>query len=98
MTTKAEKEYMRRAAELGCALAWFKHKQFMPADIHHLRTGVGAGRRSGHMNSIPLSPHYHRLSNEAIHVMGRKAWEKHHGVTEVELLEQTKERLGIAVE
>lgn len=95
MTTKAEKEHMGKVAELGCALAWFKHQQYMPAELHHPRTGTGAGRRASHMDVIPLSPHFHRLSNEALHVMGRKAWERFHKVTEGQLLEQTRERLGI---
>ena len=93
MTTKAEKEHMSKVAALGCALAWFKFREYMEAELHHPRTGTGAGRRASHMDVIPLSPHFHRLSNEALHVMGRKAFERFHGVTELELLAQTQERL-----
>ena len=37
----------------------------------------------------------HRSSNDALHAMGRKAWERHHGVTELELLDDTKRLLEI---
>jgi len=95
MTTKAEKQHMGRLAELGCALTWFKFRQWAEAEVHHTRTGTGAARKSSPFDAIPLTPNYHRLGNEAFHVMGRRAWERHHGVTEMELLEQTRERLGI---
>lgn len=36
---------------------------------------------------------HHRLGNDAIHVMGRKAFERHHGATELELLETVKSAL-----
>lgn len=95
MTTKAEKQHLDRLQALGCALARFKFGEYMEAEIHHLRTGTGAGRKSSHFDAIPLSPHFHRLSNEALHVMGRKAWERFHGVTELELLAKTRELVGI---
>lgn len=90
---KAEREHLSKVSALGCALARFKFGQFMEAEIHHIRTGTGAGRKASHFDTIPLSPHFHRLSNEALHVTGRKAWEKMHGVTELQLLEQTRELL-----
>ena len=93
--TKAEREHLGKVAALGCALAWFKFGEYMDAEIHHPRTGTGAGRKASHFDAIPLSPHFHRLSNEALHVCGRKAFERLHGVTELELLDQTRARLGL---
>lgn len=93
---KAEREHLSKVSALGCALAWHKFGEFMEAEIHHPRTGTGAGRKASHFDAIPLSPHFHRLSNEALHVMGRKAFERHHGVTELELLAQTRDRLNAA--
>lgn len=94
--TKAERNHLDRVAALGCILS--RHYGFpdTQAEIHHVRTGTGAGRKASHYETIPLSPHFHRLSNEAFHVMGRKAWERHHGVTELELLERVRDLLGVS--
>lgn len=96
MTTKAEKAHMSRVAELGCILCRRYGHHDTPAELHHPRTGTGAGRRAAHTDVIPLCPHHHRSSNEALHAMGRKAWERHHGVTEMELLCDVRELLGVA--
>lgn len=90
MATKAEKSHMSRVAELGCILCRRYGHHGTPAELHHPRTGTGAGRRAAHADVIPLCPYHHRSSNEALHAMGRKAWERHHGVTEMELLDQTR--------
>ena len=90
MATKAEKSHMSRVAELGCILCRRYGHHGTPAELHHPRTGTGAGRRAAHADVIPLCPYHHRSSNEALHAMGRKAWERHHGVTESELLDQTR--------
>lgn len=93
MTTKAEKTHMSRVAELGCVLCRRYGHYGTPAELHHPRTGTGAGRRAAHTDVIPLCPYHHRSSNEALHAMGRKAFERHHGVTEMELLDETKQLL-----
>lgn len=90
MTTKAERLHMDRVAGLGCILCIRYGYHDTPAELHHPRTGIGVGRRASHTDVIPLCPYHHRQSNEAIHVMGRKAWERHHGVAELDLLEETK--------
>ncbi len=90
MATKAEKTHMSRVADLGCILCRRYGHHGTPAELHHPRTGTGAGRRAAHADVIPLCPYHHRSSNEALHAMGRKAWERHHGVTESELLDQTR--------
>ena len=93
--TKAEREYIGRAVELGCMLCRHLGLGETPAEYHHQRTGTGAGRRANHMDGTPLCPAHHRSSNEALHVMGRKAWERHHGITEIALIERTKELCGL---
>jgi len=93
--TNAERKHLRLVADLGCILCAANGVEGTPAEIHHLRTGTGAGRKASHFESIPLCPIHHRLGNDALHVMGRKAWERHHGVTELELLEQVRDLLGI---
>lgn len=52
------------------------------------------GKRASNFETIPLC-HYHHQGAEGIHGMGRKAWERHFGVTELELLEEVKEALGM---
>lgn len=43
---------------------------------------------------IPLCEAHHQHSRNAIHLMGKKPWEAKYG-TQRELLEQTREKLGI---
>lgn len=95
--TKAERERMDKLAEFGCILTYYKTGQTgTPAAIHHMLTGRTPSRRCGHDRTIPLAPHYHQTSNEAIHVMGRKRWEEHHGITEEALFELANEMIGQA--
>lgn len=87
MTTKAEREHMGRIAQMPCAVcgAFGVH-------VHHIRTGVGMGRRASNLDTIPLCPEHHQ-GMTGIHGCGRKAWERHHGITELELLSKIKESL-----
>lgn len=93
MSTKAEKAHMGRVAELGCAICRMLGYGPTPAEVHHRRTAVGGGKRAPHVDTLPLCPEHHR-GNTGLHGMGRKAWERHFGVTEVELIEQTKKALA----
>jgi hypothetical protein len=90
--TKAEKQYMGKVAEIGCILCKHLNLGETPAELHHPRTGIGAGRRASHMDVIPLCPEHHR-GNSGLHGMGRKAFEKYYGIEELELLEKVKECL-----
>ena len=88
MTTKAEKEQMRKFAELGCILCIeYLGKYATPAEIHHIRRG---GKRSN-APVIPLCPTHHRFSNTSIHGLGRRAFEFKFGLTEEYLLERSLE-------
>lgn len=86
MTTKAEREHMGRIAQMPCAVcgAFGVH-------VHHIRTGVGMGRRASNLETIPLCPEHHQ-GMTGIHGMGRKAWERHIGKTELQLLKETNDR------
>lgn len=87
---------MDEASRLGCLVCYLRHGvRGTPAEIHHRRTGTGAGKRSEWAEIIPLCPPHHRgFTTEGkacgIHSMGRKAWEKWLGHTEVELIEMTR--------
>lgn len=90
--TKAEREYMGKAAELGCALCRHLGYGATPAEIHHPRHGTGMGKRAAHTDCIPLCFEHHR-GNSGIHGLGRKAFERQYGVTEAELSINTKKQL-----
>ena len=85
MASKLEKERNRKIAELGCSLCRHQGNEGTPAELHHIRRG---GVRSL-SPVIPLCPFHHRGANTSIH-SGRKWFEKHYGITEEELLEQTE--------
>lgn len=94
MASAADRRHMGRVADLCCMLCRHKGIHGSPAEVHHARTGTGAGRRSAHTDTIPLCPGHHRIGPEALHTMGRRAWERYHGVTELELLEMTRNAMG----
>lgn len=93
MSTAAEKRHMSAVASLGCIVCRRLGYSDTPACVHHIRTGVGMGKRASNLDTLPLCHHHHQGA-EGIHGMGRKAWERHFGFTEVELLEQTKAEVG----
>jgi hypothetical protein len=92
--TKAEEAHLDRLASLGCILCLVKSGLFSPPQIHHVRTGTGAGRRSSHFDAIPLCPAHHETGPEALHVLGRKKFDRYHEITELELLAEVKKLLG----
>lgn len=57
---KADREYLGRAAALGCIACYIQGTPGTPAEIHHPRAGTGAGRRAPHSQGIPLCPPHHR--------------------------------------
>lgn len=89
MATKAEKLHMGRIAEMPCAVCGV-----YGVHVHHIRTGVGMGRRASNLDTIPLCPEHHQ-GMTGIHGMGRKAFERNYGVSELELLSETKRILGV---
>ena len=91
MATKSEKEKYRKIAELGCSLCRHQGNEGTPAELHHIRRG-NIPRTQAPV--IPLCPYHHRGSNTSIH-SGRKWFEKHYGITEEELLEQTEKLLNV---
>ena len=84
---------MGRVASLGCVLCLRLGYGATPAEVHHIRTGVGAGRRAPDTDTIGLCPEHHR-GNTGLHGMGRKAFEREYGITELELVEQTKKAVA----
>lgn len=73
---------------MGCALCHFLHgdNEPGPVELHHLRSG-GWGK-GDYKTLIPLDAEHHR-GKTGIHGMGTKAFERHYGVTQQELLNWT---------
>lgn len=83
--TAQERKHLSAVAEQGCVLCGHLGYGKTPAEIHHLRHGMGMGMRNSNYNVIPLCPSHHR-GNEGFHGLGRRAFERMYGVTELDLL------------
>ena len=92
--SKRDKKRLDQLSELGCVVCRVFHKVYSPPAIHHLRSGVGMGQRSGDDRAIPLCPNHHQYGGYgvALHA-GQKQFE-HNYATEDELLEMTNTLLG----
>ena len=83
--TKQEREHLSAVAEQGCILCAHLGYGKTPAEIHHLRRGMGMGQRNSNYNVIGLCPEHHRGAT-GYHGLGRRAFERTYGVTELDLL------------
>lgn len=94
--TKSDRKYLSWVAAMGCIVCRNLGYENTPSEIHHLRTGQGAGQRASNQTVIPLCPQHHRLGGYgvAIHA-GQRQWEKLYG-TEIKLLAQV--RVGLEQE
>lgn len=86
---------VHQIAELGCIVCRNLGYFDSPAEVHHLRDGVGMSQRNDDSNAIPLCPLHHRLGNYgvAFHA-GKKEFERKYG-TERELLKQVHELIRL---
>lgn len=91
--TAAETAHLNAVAALGCIICDRMGYSDTPAEIHHIRTGQGAARRASHFDTIPLCPEHHR-GNSGLHGLGRKAFERHYRVTEMELLREVQKKIN----
>jgi len=82
---KAERKHLSAVADLGCILCLHLGYGATPAEIHHLRHGMGMGQRNSNYNVVPLCPEHHRGAT-GFHGLGRRAFERMYGLTELELL------------
>ena len=79
--------YLDRVAALGCIICG------QPAEIHHLREGMGMGQRAPDSRAIPLCPRHHRTGGHGVaYHAGRRAWEQQYGSPE-DLLGQVRFKL-----
>lgn len=95
--TNDEKRHLSRVAELGCIACYLQGTPGTPAEVHHPRSGTGAGRKASHFDAIGLCPAHHRGTDHprtpSIHLAKREFINRFG--TEAELLELVRRRLGI---
>lgn len=93
--TAAERRYMGKVAELGCAVCrrlGLIETGEVHALVHHQRTGVGKMRAS-HYQTAPLCPFHHQGSGRGVHDMGRPQFAELYGFSELELVDETRRLL-----
>lgn len=83
--TKEERVHKERLAGLGCMACLRIHGPHEPGpvELHHLRTG-GWGK-GDHRTLIPLCVEHHRGAT-GVHGLGTKAFPRHHGFDQQDLL------------
>jgi hypothetical protein len=83
-----ERMHLSKVAAIGCIICR------MPAEIHHILSGMGMAQRNSNFNVIPLCPKHHRTGGfgVAIHA-GIRTFENKFG-TEKELLEKVNEMIN----
>jgi len=93
--TKDERRHYDKIAQAGCIACHVLGHGFSPCEIHHIRTGTGAGLRSHWSKAIGLCASHHRLGGYrvAIH-SGIEGFEDAIGMSEVELLAKQLELLN----
>ena len=83
--TKEEKKHKQTLARLGCMVCrrvyGINHGE---VELHHMRGGRGWGK-GDYKTLIPLCTEHHR-GNTGVHGLGTKAFPKHYGFTEEDLL------------
>lgn len=94
----AERKHLALLADMGCIACLLSGHQGTPAEIHHIRHGMGLGQRNDHFKAIPLCPAHHRgtSGNKIASVHGApNAFALEFG-TELQLLSKVNELLGAA--
>lgn len=91
MSTKAEKRYMSRVAELGCVVCRMLGYGPTPAQLHHVREGQGMAQRAQNWLVVPLCPEHHQ-GKTGVH--GDRSAMRQLKVDELDLLSQTIQDLN----
>lgn len=84
------REHQTFLRQWGCIACRNQGNPDVPAEIHHIRTGTGVGRKADQWDVIPLCDRHHRNGNhgEAIHA-GQRTWEAKFGF-EIDLVAQAR--------
>lgn len=77
--------HMGRVAALGCILCIILGYGATPAQVHHIRMEQGAAQRASDYLTCPLCQEHH-TGDSGIHGLGRRAFERVYGLSELDLL------------
>jgi hypothetical protein len=89
-----EQLHKARLVELGCMCCDMALDVFTPGvQLHHRRAGQGWGKGDW-MTLIPLCPEHHQGAT-GVHGLGTKAFPKHYGFTEQDMLDKALRLLNI---
>ena len=77
------REYMGKVAQLPCAICGV-----YGVHVHHIRTGIGMGRRASDFDTIPLCPEHHTGGN-GIHQLKSSGFYTRYKLDELDLLSMT---------
>jgi hypothetical protein len=89
--TKAEREHYAKLSEMGCIACIILGHGYSPAEIHHIRSGAGMAQKNHYSKAVPLCHAHHRTGGYSVAIhSGVKAFEKMIGMSEVDLVKQTK--------
>jgi hypothetical protein len=93
--TQDERNHYDKLSQLGCIVCNVLGHGYSASEIHHIKSGnAGMGKKSHWSLAIPLCAIHHRLGNYGVSIhAGKKAFEASVGMTEVELLNATLNRL-----
>jgi len=95
--TAEEDRYMDQVRDLGCIVCRLFQGVESPAEIHHID---GKTKPGAHFKTIGLCELHHRSGQNNDHCISRHPWKKrfeHRYGTEGELLERTRELVGVTV-
>lgn len=89
--TKADKQWLDDVSSLGCVACRNAGLGPSPAEIHHVRSGVGMAQRSAHTRVLPLCPRHHRACYPTGFHAVPKSWQAEHGSEETLLAQVARE-------
>ncbi|MFB2927582.1 Ref family recombination enhancement nuclease [Aeromonas hydrophila] len=84
---KADQQHLSDVASLGCIACRNAGYGATPAEIHHVRSGLGMSQRAEHTRVLPLCPRHHRACYPTGFRAAPRTWQQEHG-SEKALLEQ----------
>jgi hypothetical protein len=79
---KAEKEYIKKVAELGCIVCLLFLGEETEPNIHHIRSGMGMAMRNDNYNILPLCKCHHQEGDGTQRWLGQ--WGFHKNQTKFE--------------
>lgn len=92
MSSAASKRHMGDVAALGCILCRNQGNPWTPAQVHHIREGVGASQRQSDFLTVPLCLEHHTGAG-GLHGLGVRGFYTRYKLDELDLLAMTIEAL-----